>query len=263
VALGRRLSPLALALFWLAAAPARATESAPSVDRGHQLGVGPVVAATQVREDLVAPLRWVGPGFGITLSHDYRAATWDVEERLRLALAYVSERYGSSNALLLPAFDVSAHFGSAGRPGSIDFGAWFGVHQLLGYYVAWDDAHLYWFTTVGLGPSVRFTADTLPRPVEIEVSAPLVALVSRPPRRRLYKVDNLVSPGFLFGRFAHEPELTSVHRLQAASIRATWRGSRTAFRWDPWVELEGETYSEPARVIHVSLWLGGEARWGL
>jgi hypothetical protein len=221
------------------------------------------VSGTQVRDDLVAPLRFVGPGFGFTASHDYRAETWDTAARLRLALAYVSERYGTSNALALPSFDVSTHFGSAGGPGTVDFGAWFGIHQLLGYFAAWDDAHLYWFSTVGLGPSVRFTADTLPRPVEIEISSPLVALVSRPPRRRFYKVDKLAYPGFWLGRFAHDPEVTSVHRLQAASARVTWRGSREAFRWDPWLELEAETYSEPVRVIHVSLWLGAEARWGL
>lgn len=222
-----------------------------------------MISATQIREDLIAPLRWVGPGFGVSAAHDYRAASWDTSARLRAAFAYVSERYGSSNVLLLPAVDLAAHFGHAARPGSVDLGVWLGLHQVLGYYVAWDDSYLYWFSTTGLGPSARLTLDTLPRPVEVELRAPLVALVSRPPRRRVYRVDNLVSVGFLLGRFADDPQLTSVHELQAAALRLTWRGSSESFRIDPWIELEGESYSQPVRVTHVSLWIGGEGRWGL
>lgn len=266
--LGLRALPLVLALALPSPRPAAAetagtAERPPRDETGPEFGLGVLGGATQVREDLIAPLRWVGPSFGITTSQAYRGERWDEGARLRLAAAYVSERYGSPNLLMLPALDLSVHFGSGGRPGRVDVGAWAGIHQLLGWYASWDDAHLYWFSTTGLGPSVRLTLDTLPRPVELELHAPVVALVSRPPRRRYYKVDNLVNLGFWLGRFADEPELTSVHELQAASLRATFRGSRGSFRVDPWLELEAETFSKPERVAHVTLWLGAEGRWGL
>jgi len=244
----------------LLASAANARADVPS----HDIGGGLHLAISQVRDDLLVPLRFSGPGAGISFGHAFDDGGFRFESRFRLTASVLFDRYGTTNAALLPNLDLGAHrhvtsFGDT----QLALGAFLSLKETVLYPMAWDDAHAYWLGVTSIGPSARLLTPMGKRHMALELGMPIVGLVARPPRHRLYKVDNLVNVGFWFSRFADEPKLTSVHELQALRLRATWQGKGRGFRIDPFAELDFETFSEPVRMVHVSLHLGAEARFGL
>lgn len=230
----------------------------------HDIGGGLHLSVTQVRDDLLVPLRFAGPGAGISFGHAFEDDGFRLESRFRLTASALFDRYGTTNAVLLPSLDLGAHrhvtcFGET----TLGLGAFLSLNETVFYPMAWDDAHAYWLGVTSIGPSARLVTPLGERHVALELGIPVLGLVSRPPRHRLYKVDDLVNAGFWFSRFADEPKLTSVHELQALRLRGTWQGRGTGFRIDPFAELDFATFSEPVRMVHVSLHLGAEARFGL
>lgn len=235
-----------------------------SASTSHDMGGGLLLSFTQVRDDALVPLRFLGPGVGLSLGYAFEDQDWRFESRLRTTAALLFDRYGTLNAALLPSLDVSTHrqvttFGER----RLSLGAFVSLHEAVFYPVSWDDAHAYWLGVTSIGPSARLTLPAGERHIALEATTPLLALVSRPPRFRLYKVDNLVSAGFWLDRFAIAKKLTSLHQLQALRLRGTYQGRGPGFRIDPWAELEIETFSQPARFIHASFYVGAEARFGL
>lgn len=256
----RILCGLALSSF-LGTSPALA--KTPPV--AHDLGAGLHLSFTQVRDDTLVPLRFLGPGAGFSAGYAFDADPWRLETRLRVTASALFDRHMTPNAGLLPSFDVTTHrqLASFGET-KLALGAWFSLHETVFYPASWDDAHAYWAGVTSLGPSARLTMPLLEeRHLALELGTPIVALVSRPPRHRLYKVDNLVNVGFWLDRFARGPELTSIHELQAVRLRGIFQGTGRGFRIDPWAEVEIETFSQPARFIHASFYIGAEARFGL
>lgn len=241
----------------LGAADARA-------DASHDIGGGLHLAFTQMREDLLVPLRFAGPGTGISFGYAFDDGGFRLESRVRVTASAILDRYGTPNAILLPSLDLGAqwHLTSFGDT-HLALGAFLSLKETVFYPVSWDDAHAYWLGVTSLGPSARLMTPLGERHLALDLGIPVVGLVSRPPLHRLYKVDNLVSAGFWLGRFADAPKLSSVHELQALRLRGTWQGNGTGFRIDPFAELDFETFSQPARMVHVSLYLGAEARFGL
>lgn len=230
----------------------------------HEIGAGLHLSLTQVRDDLLVPLRFAGPGAGISFGYAFDDDVWRFESRLRTSASALFDRYGTPNIALLPSLDISSHrhvtsFGDK----TLALGASLSLRETVFYPMSWDDAHAYWLGVTSLGPSARMTLPAGDRHIALELGLPVVGLVSRPPRFRLYKVDNLVSGGFWFDRFAAKPKLTSLHEFQAFRLRAVYQGNGHGFRIDPFVELDFETFSEPARFIHTSLTFGAEARFGL
>lgn len=251
------LVPLLGALLLTSAANARADAAS------HDIGGGLHLAFTQVRDDLLVPLRFSGPGVGISLGYAFDDGAFRLESRFRATASLLFDRYGTKNAIVLPSLELGAH-GHLTSIGDtrLALGALVSLRETVFYPVSWDDAHAYWLGVVSIGPSARLVMPLGERHLALDVAIPAFGFVSRPPRHRLYKVDDLVNAGFWLGRFADAPKLSSVHELQALRLRGTWQGRGAGFRIDPFAELDFETFSEPLRMIHVSLYLGAEARFG-
>lgn len=248
-----------LGLSLLVTAPSARAEAS-----SHDIGGGLHLTVTQVRDDLLVPLRFAGPGVGISFGHAFESDVFRLESRFRLTASALFDRYGTTNAVLLPSLDLGAHrhvtsFGDT----RLAVGALLSLRETVFYPIAWDDAHAYWLGVISLGPSARLMTPMGARQLALDLSIPAFGLVSRPPRHRLYKVDDLVDVGFWFSRFADDPKPTSLHELKAVRLRGTWRGRGPGFRIDPFAELDFETFSEPARMVHLSILLGAEARFGL
>lgn len=259
----RRRGPLAIAvgLIALSAAPGFAHERG---EPSHELAAGLHLSFSQVRDDLLVPLRFYGPGAGLSFGYAFDDDTWRFESRLDANGSVLFDRYGTPNAALVPSIDLSSYRQLTSIGDSrLSLGGFLSIHETIFYPISWDDAHAYWLGLLSLGPSARLTIPTGERDIALELSTPLVALASRPPRYRLYKVDNLVSGGFWLDRFVDKPKLTSVHELQGFRLRAVYQGKGGGFRIDPFAEVDFETFSEPARFIHLSLTVGAEARFGL
>lgn len=246
---------LALAL----AGEAQAAESATTV------GGGLVTGLAQSREDTLVPIRWMGPEFGFTGSFRLDTRGYELDSRLRFTLALLFDPHGTLGVASYPGLWVGLRLPVTTTAwGPLRIGAELGLHEALMSYQDWDDDHLYWLGITSLGPNAELAIPTSPkRSLDLVLTLPLVALVSRSPEYRLNKADDMVSVGYWLSRAFAAPKPATVNLLQSVSLRATHRGRTRGFHLDPWAEVELDSYAEPRRVTSLVLWLGGEARWGL
>ncbi len=236
-----------------------------AAERATTVGGGLVTGLAQAREDTLVPIRWMGPEFGFTGSFRLDTPRYELDSRLRFTMAVLFDPHGTLGVASYPGLWVGFRLPVTTTPwGPLRIGAEAGLHEALMSYQDWDDDHLYWLGVIALGPSAELSIPTSPkRSLDVALTIPLLALVSRSPEYRLNKADNMVSVGYWLSRAFAEPRLATVNELQSVSLRATHRAKSRGFHLDPWAEVELDSYSEPRRVTSLVLWLGGEARWGL
>ncbi len=261
----RLLASLGAALL-LAGAPLAAARAEPAVSH---VGVGLQARFAELREDLLRPLAYRGPGLGLALGFDRRRGGTEHEAALALAADAVTTRFGQEAIGL----GVSARYeqarrvaalGPAGRT-TVDVGAALRGSLALQYHVDWDDAHAYWLTAYDLGPLARLRWD---RPGGGRLSAtvvlPLVALASRPPERRFNKQDELKSVGFLLGRPHRGLRFAAPPRYLAGALRLAYeRPLGAALRGRVAYELDGRRHARPRAIELVSHLLLLEVRRAL
>ena len=190
-------------------------------DRSH-VSVGLGVRLMQTREELIRPLGFAGPGGELRGAYQRHARGWLSLTRVALGGDYVRERYGhGALALHLDLSSILAHRVCEQGNHVIHVGASLVAQYTPVYYFSWDEEHLFWALNYDLGPAARWdlTIDSYNR-VSVELSVPVLGLVSRPAARRLNKVDNLTNVGFWLGEPHEHLRLTSLHAYLAVRLRA-------------------------------------------
>lgn len=101
---------------------------------------------------------------------------------------------------------------------SLFLGGITGLDSRIAYYANWDESHFYWLTSYDLGFDGILTYQKSGKSsLWLEINAPLVSLVSRPPERFLSKEIN---PDFwwIIGKLHEDPGFTSIHKHFALSM---------------------------------------------
>lgn len=190
----------------------------------HVFAARVAVASGSAREDLLVPVAASGPS--LALQGRYRLAV--DSERIETEL-------GFGTALLFDRFDNAAlqipHTVAIGYGHVIQRSPWTITHlginvrwqTELSYFEAWDDAHGYWLSTLALGPTVH-NAATLREHLFLETRAELAlfGLVSRPPRYRWNKQDELPHLHYYFDRL-DDAEAFWLWDVQAARVETIAR----------------------------------------
>lgn len=87
------------------------------------------------------------------------------------------------------------------------------------FFYDWDDEHLYWLTTIELGPALRYSRPIKKeRQIHLTLYLPVIAMISRPPLYRYYKTDELTKVGFLLSKPHEELHFATLDTYQAAQI---------------------------------------------
>lgn len=151
-------------------------------------------SAASYREDLLVPLGFNGPGF--TLGADYTRMSDHsrIDIRFRIGAAFLKNRFShDAYAATLEIRPVWVKRLSENRKTD---GPWAGVclpirmNNLL--IESWDDSHLYWLTSYGIGPAAEWQKNLSARyRAGFHMEIPLVSLISRPPEYRYRKQDAL------------------------------------------------------------------------
>jgi len=197
-------------------------ESVPEIHaRKNSFGIGPRASFVQVRDDIVVPLRFSGPGLSLLLSYKRNGAVHQHEVNGRLGLAFLRDRYGFSGALLSSAVSYQYLYGRSKNNvgGKIFPGGqlkWFLNDE---FFYDWDAEHLYWLTTIDLGPVLRYSrVIKKDRRFHATLYLPVVAVISRPPLYRYYKTDELTKLGFWFSKPHEDLHFAFFDTYQAAEI---------------------------------------------
>ena len=98
-----------------------------------------------------------------------------------------------------------------------------GLNSHSAFYNNWDDSHIYWLTSYNLGIDAMLTYQRSEKGYfYLELHTPVIALISRPPDRFLYKVIN---PEFswIISEYHRNLRLTSFHEHFAINADLAYR----------------------------------------
>ena len=189
--------------------------------RKNAFGIGPRVSYVQVRDDIVVPLRFSGPGLSLLLFYERRGLVHQHEVHARLGLALLRDRYGFSGALLSSSVGYRYLHSLSNNTfgGKIFLGGKLNWSLNDEFFYDWDEEHLYWLTAIELGPALRYSRSIKnQRQIHVTLCFPIVAMISRPPLYRYYKTDDLTKVGFLLSGPHEDLHLVSFDKYQAAEI---------------------------------------------
>jgi hypothetical protein len=160
-----------------------------------RLAVGPNAALLQLRDDLLAPLRYTGPALGGRVVLERTTSGSEQRAELRLGAGIGFNRMGHGAGALPWGGSLTAlRRAASSRTGEreLRLGAALLAHVDAVYFYDWDDAHLYWMTSYAAGPLLSLRRIRGERKTELALALPVVGVVARPPEVRYGKVDDLV-----------------------------------------------------------------------
>lgn len=216
---------IGLLLFLLSTASGQTSVSPSSGSPLLRIGIAGL--HDQVKDHLIAPLRWDGIGGGLWLSYMVPRPTLEHEIDLLLPVSFLSNRYdhkayafgaslGYSRLWLM---DPSVLGGNLYLGGQVRWSA----H--CQFYADWDDSHVYWLGVYGFSPSLKWSKGyESKQKVSITMEVPLLALVSRPPDYQYTDQPPLQRLGYYFEALHHNLKMTSVNEYVSLGLKADYSG---------------------------------------
>lgn len=235
-----------------------------AAEEGHTSSVGPhfvygvVAAYDQARDDLLIPLRWMGPAAGLRLGFDFTGAQQGHSVSLLPIVSFLENRFGHSGhaAGIELAYTFGRTVTRSPHLGTLLLGARAKWDLFDGFYESWDDEHIYWLNTYSLGPRIAWRQADPGTGWSAELDIPVVAFVARPPANRLSKTENLTSFWFHLTEPQKRLVLTGFPKYLAVHTGLSYAtrlgGAHIVLSYD----LELSSYDSPARITTLSHRLG-------
>ncbi len=176
------------------------------------------LSRSQVKEKVLNNIRHQGTFFPSPISFNYENVKNNSFQAFEFNIHFtgLKSRYDPDVSSLMIHPDINYRYlwklNSTNE--TIDFflGAITGLNMQLGWYNNWDDSHLYWLTSYYLGADGRMNYKVNDKSsFYLDLSLPLISLVSRPPDRFLYKVVN-PEIGWIISEIHDDLRLTSVNQ---------------------------------------------------
>lgn len=222
----------------------------------HQIGVGLGGLHYQVKDNIIAPLRW--DSFGAALELSYTVVKNTVRHKIVVRFPFASPSNRYNHEAMAGAFNIGYQylyrinrniFG-----GQLQLGGLLDGSTNLQFYSDWDDSHIYWLTAYELGPAVMWN-----RSVErshlfsLNFNLPLLALISRPPEHRYYDQGKTNKISYWFTKPHEDMKLTSIHQYLSLRLGGDYmyRVSRR-FMMGVSFLISYKTTSQPKRISIVT-----------
>lgn len=218
------------------------------------------LSRNQVKEKVLNNIRHQGTFFPSPISFVYENVKINSIQRFEFNLFFtgLKSRYDPDVSSLMIHPDINYRYiwkiNKANETWGFYLGGITGLNMQLGWYDNWDDSHLYWLTSYYLGADGRLDY-TLSNKSSfyLDISFPLLSVVSRPPERFLYKV---VNPEFswIISEIHENLRLTSVHQYFAMNVDFAYElryseKSKLRIFWRIYYLNSNMDYSKNLRVI--------------
>lgn len=215
----------------------------------HKIGFDLGGVHYQVRDDIIAPLRWNGIGFTVALSYSLidDKGLHDIE--LRIPVAFLSNRYDhkSKAGEIYLGYGYMHRISGKESHAKLYLGGLIDWNYNLQYYDNWDDSHFYWLNVYELGPVTQWSyALNDKNQVALRFNFSLIALVSRPPEHRYYDQLKLSK---IYSEPHENMVLTSIHEYISIGFRGHYL-SQVSEKFAIGVSyfVSYKTYSKPERI---------------
>lgn len=241
--------------------PGLAAQAATEASTDNDFGFSLSATSYALKEKVLNPLRHRGTFVSAGLFYERPRATKTNRFDLELVFNPVSSRYEDGKDSF--ASDVRLTYRHARRAAtlrpqlSLMAGGFVGFSSQLAYFDNWDESHFYWLTAYSIGPTATLDYRRWAgRSLSIEVSVPVLALVSRPRWPILYKTAN-ANFGWIVGKMHEDMRLTSLHQHRA--VDATLRFTRLnatlgrSFFWHVAYVHNDLSYSRPFDALRHSI----------
>ena len=193
----------------------------------NDFGLSVGLAEYQVKEKVLNNIRHQGLFPSLGFSYEKIREVSQQKFELNLNFNLLKSRYDPEAASIVINPSISYRYARMVKNITPDIhlflGGIAGFNSYSAYHLNWDDSHIYWLTAYDLGVDCIFIYQ---RPNKhsfmLEINMPVVALVSRPPERFLYKVLN---PKFswLISEFHDNMRLTSIHQHFAIDMNLAYK----------------------------------------
>ncbi len=225
----------------------------PSPKATHQIGLAVGAVHNQVRDDILAPLRWDGPGLVIDLWYRFENRSGRHQLELSAPFSFPTNRYDHPAWTweLYAGYSYLHKVAQSNKAGTVLVGALIDWRATGQEYYSWDVSHVYWLNAYELGPTALWR-----RPfgknhaLAARLDFPLVALVSRPP---LHRYNDEESDGYWFAHMNDNLTLTSLHEYISvtAKLDYDWRVHERVIVGMMY-RFHFTTFSEPVRFSTLS-----------
>ncbi|MFC1547223.1 hypothetical protein ACFL5M_01725 [Candidatus Neomarinimicrobiota bacterium] len=172
----------------------------------HHIGYEIGLELASLREDLLVPLGFHGPGLSVGFRYAIDAGQFRFYMPLHLKLDYVRNRYSHDGVALSldlrPSLTVELF--ETQELGKFGAGICLPVEMNNIYLFSWDEAHLYWLSTQSLGIALDWRKELRrDREANVQILLPILTGLSRPPTYRYTKQEAMDDLSFHFTK-THE-----------------------------------------------------------
>jgi hypothetical protein len=263
----RDLSWRWLALVLCAARPAVADDAAPP---RHAVAASAGMRGDSVREDLVVPLTFSGPGVRFSAGYRGELGPGLLAANGEMGMAFLWNRFGDQAVAIDHDVDV-AWTVPVRRTGTSHWavGPMIALDGRFNYLFSWDDAHAYWLAAQWLGPAARYGRRLGERwRLEARASLALVGWEGRPPTYRYRKQETRPSVTYPFTQpygaesFVTPADLQLV-RLDVAVRHSPYTGSDVGRGWSFGLDTRFARTGIPVTNINLSVCIYAARAWGM
>jgi hypothetical protein len=262
---------LALAAGQSAFAPPAASASADApAEARHTLVAGVGLRGDAIREDLLVPLTFSGPGLRLMLAYRGLLGPGLLAISGDVGMAVLWNRYGHMGATLDHNVDAAWTLRVFRAMGwHLALGPQIALDSRFNYIFSWDDAHAYWLGSQWLGPAFRAEGRlTEGWRFEARASFALLGFEGRPPAYRYHKQETRPGVTYFFTQPNSSESFVTVADLQVVRLdvavrRATYTGFGVGRGWSFGLDVRLARTGIPATNINLGVCLYAARAWGL
>ena len=179
-------------------------------------GVSVGINSYQIKERVLNNIRHAG--IFPTLCFSYEWSTDEIRQTVELAFVVnmLKSRYESEHSPIT--IDLALNYRQVRKFSkfypdlNLFLGGITGFYSHMSFFDNWDNSHIYWLTYYYLGiNSILTYGNPLESSAYLELTLPLISLVSRPPERFFYKIIN-DQFSWIVSEIHRDLRLTSIHQ---------------------------------------------------
>ncbi len=222
-------------------------------DSKHEIGIIIGASHNQVRDELLAPLRWDGFGPVLGLWYKFQKGASRHMLELNTPFSFPKNRYDHASWTweFFIGYSYLHEVFRNTEIGSIQFGGMLDWSATGQEYYSWDASHVYWLNAYELGPSLGWQRSFNEKHVlAAKLAFPLAAIVSRPPTVRYNDEES----DTYWLEHAHDNiRISSLHEYISLTARLDYDYQiNSLFSIGCSYLLRFKTYSEPVRITSFS-----------
>ncbi|MFC1485597.1 hypothetical protein ACFL55_01055 [Candidatus Latescibacterota bacterium] len=234
------------------------TETA-SAYNGSNLGISLGLNEYQVKENVLNRIRHNGLLFSTGVYHETNTSETHRKTNFNFIVNTMKSRYEADNASfatnLFLTYNYLGKISDIRNDTSYYLGGTLGTDIHLTYFNNWDESHFFWMTSYFLGLDTIITHDLQGRGTfDVEMCIPIISLISRPPKRFLYK-EGKADFGWFLDKIHENLKVTSLNRHAALYINTGYtfkyaKRFKNRIEWKFCYVNNRMNYSEPLHVLY-------------